>query len=164
MGTRGRYGRTSTPCTQRPCASVGTAWTPPRMICAALRRGGVMDDTRGGRHRPFVVFGAFVSAIQHYVKYHRGPLRLTARRAQRLRDYVGKMPCFDAENARKFALSGKKTLKMRERQPKNGKKQSKNSPYMRPSITAGDSEAGHIDAHHVNTEQPARNGYGRRHG
>ena len=47
------------------------------MICAALRRGGVMDDTRGGRHRPFVVFGAFVSAIQYYVKYHRGPLRLT---------------------------------------------------------------------------------------
>ena len=35
---------------------------------------------------------------------------------------------------------------------------------MRPNITAGDSEAGHIDAHNVNTEQPARNGYGRRHG
>lgn len=81
-----------------------------------------MDDTRGGRHRPFVVFGAFVSAIQYYVKYHRGPLRLTARRAQRLRDYVGKMPCFDAENARKFALSSKKNAqnarKTTEKRPK----------------------------------------------
>lgn len=63
-----------------------------------------------------------------------------------------------------------KTLKMREKQPKNGQKaiekQPKSgpkSPYMCPSITAGDSEAAHIDAHHVDREQPARNRYGRRH-
>lgn len=171
MGTRGRYGRTSTPYTQRPCASVGTAGTPPRMICAALRRAGVMDDMRGGRYRPFVVFGAFVSAMQYYVNITAGPLRLTARRAQRLRDYVGKCrvltPKMRGNSRFSMQKNAQNARKTTEKRPKNNrkttKKRPKNSPYMRPSITAGDSEAAHIDAHHVDTEQPARNRYSRRH-